>query len=99
MDARTAADAAPCRACWLRRSVPDVARELSESDGPEVVWAEAHGDDLVGMAEEEAVAIVTAAGFRAVVFRPAAGGALAAMQVRSTITLLTDEGVVRRVRT
>lgn len=72
--------------------------DLTESDGPETVWARAHEQDLIGLAEDDAAELVTAAGFQPVVFRTETGHAVAAMQVSGQITLISAGGVIRRVR-
>lgn len=71
---------------------------MRESDGPEDVWVREHGDELVGLREEDAEAVVIAAGFRAAVFRPAPGRALALAKWRNTVTLFSHDGVITRVQ-
>lgn len=71
---------------------------MGGSDGPEDEWAAAHEDDLIGLRDDEASAVVRAAGFLPAIVRPAEDHGLAAMQVAGQVTMCSVDGRIRRVR-
>lgn len=71
---------------------------MSESDGPEDVWALAHEYDLIGLPEDEAFGIVRAAGFLPAVFEPGRKHALALLKVHRQVLMFSDEGRIAGVR-
>lgn len=71
---------------------------VRESDGPEDDWAAAHEHELIGLPDDEACAMVRAAGFLPAVFEPGPGRALALLKVRRQVTMISRGGRITSVR-
>lgn len=71
---------------------------VGELDLFEVIWLRAHGDELIGLTDDEAAAVVRSAGFHPTIFRPGIATAYAGTGGEGKVLLVAVDGRVRLAR-